>query len=359
MKQKDAAEQVLKKKGRPMHVKDIAEQAVGESLIESNNPDVKSAFGASIRTDIKNRGKESRFVKVEWAGDTYGLREWPDELLDEGAHAARKKNSDGAGGRSHGYMTYKDAAHEILLDEGGPLHKDEIAKRAKERGLIKPTMNTRVADAIAAQIGVEIKRLGTMSKFDRKGPSTYVLRSGQDGPPPDVGKRSFVPGRSRGSRRMPGGPPPESKGPDYTGPAGEHMVQAELLFRKYQTSKPEPDIGVDIVANKDGKEFHIQVKSSNKEEGSYHYNIKKSSFERTKKKNVYYVFVMRSPDTGRVDFVIMPRNAMLAMIKENKITTVNRANTEDSYQVNLKMVGGTAQCKGQKMAEYTNTWTIE
>ena len=276
---------------------------------------------------------------MEGAGATYGLRAQTGMQLDGGAHATRKENSDGAGGRSHGHMTYKKAAHKILLDEGGPLHKDEIAKRAKERGLIKPTTNTRVADAIAAQIGVEIKRSGTRSKFDRKGPSTYALRSGQDGPP---------------QGRKPGGPPPEPKGPDYTGPAGEHMVQAELLFRKYQTSKPEPDIGVDIVANKDGKEFHVQVKSSNKKDGSYHYKIKKSSFERTKKKNVYYVFVMRSPDTGRVDFVIMSRNAMRAMIKEDKITT-----QEDSYQVNLKMVGGTAQCKGQKMAEYTNTWTIE
>ncbi len=330
MTQKHAAEHVLKENGRPMHVKDIARQAEKDGLIESDNPDLKSAFAASIRTDIKNRGNESKFIKVEWAGNTFGLREWEGKLLDEGAHATRK-NSDGAGRRPRGYMTYIEATRKILSDEGGPLHKDEIAKRAKERGLIKNTDNPRVADAIAAQISTEINKMGTRSNFFKEKASTYGLRAR----------------------------PPDPKGPDYTGPAGEHMVQAELLFRKYQTSKPEPDIGVDIVANKDGKEFHIQVKSSNKEEGSYRYNIKKSSFERTKKKNVYYVFVMRSPDTGRVDFVIMPRSAMMAMIKENKITTVNRANTEDSYQVNLKMVGGTAQCKGQKMAEYTNTWTIE
>lgn len=328
MTQKDAAERVLKKKGRPMHVRDIAEQAKSEGLIESDNPDLKGAFAVSIRADIKKLGDQSRFVKVKWTGATYGLREWPAKLLDEGAHATRKENSDGAGGRSHGYMTYKNAAHKILSDEDGPLHKDEIAKRAKERGLIEDTNNPRIGDFIAAQIGTEINKLGTKSNFFKAKASTYGLR------------------------REPYGPPPEVKGPDYTGPAGEHRVQSELLFRGYQTSKPEPDIGVDIVANKDGKEFHIQVKSSDQEKGSYHYKIKKSSFARTKKKNVYYVFVMRTPRSGYVDFVIMPRNVMLTMIKEGKITT-----QEDSYQVNLKMVGGTAQCKGKRME--TNNWTIE
>lgn len=358
MKQKDAAEIVLDKKGRSMHVKDIARQAAAEGLIESDNPDLKSALASQIRTDIKRWGNRSKFVKAEGAKATYGLRAWQGEPLGESAHAARGENSYGAGRRSRKYMTYKDAARRILSDEGGALHKDEIAKRAKERGLIKPTGNQRIGDSIAAQIDGELNnKTGKKSIFFKLKASTYGLHGGQGGPSPDARGRPPVAGR--GPRRAPGGPPQEVRGPDYTGPAGEHMVQAELLFRKYQTSKPQPDIGVDIVANKDGKEFHIQVKSSNKQEGSYHYNIKRGSFERTKRKNVYYVFVMRSPDSGRVDFVIMPRNAVLAMIKEGRITTVSRGHSEDSYQVNLKMVGGTAYCKGQKMAEYTNAWTIE
>lgn len=332
MKQKDAAVRVLEKKRRPMHVKDIAEQAVRERLIESNNPDVKDALAAQIRVDIKNLKNRSRFVKVEWAKATYGLRAWPAKLLDESAHVSRKKNSVGTDRRSHRRMTYKDAAYKILLDEGGTLHKDEIAKRAKERGLIKNTDNERIGDSIAAQIDTERNnKTGKQSIFFKEKASTYGLR-----------------GKS-------GGQPQEVKGPDYTGPAGEHMVQAELLFRQYQTSKPEPDIGVDIVANKDGKEFHIQVKSSNKQAGSYHYNIKKGSLERTKKKNVYYVFVMRDLDRGYTDFVIIPLNAMLAMIREDKITTVTRGHSEISYQVNLKMKSGTAYCKGQKIDK--NTWT--
>lgn len=332
MKQKDAAEQVLKQNRHPMHVKDIVEQAKRKGLIKSGNPIVEDAIAASMRTDIKKLGDQSRFVKVEWAKATYGLRAWPAKRLDKDAHVTRKGNSDGADPRSDGPTTYKLAAYKILLNEGGPLHKNEIAKRAKKRGLIKNRTNPRIGDSIAAQIDAEISKMGTKSRFFKEKASTYGLRK------PDE-------------------PPQGVKGPDYTGPAGEHMVQAELLFRKYQTSKPEPDIGVDIVANKDGKEFHIQVKSSNIESGSYRYNIKKSSFERTKKKNVYYVFVMRRPDTGRVDFVITPRNEMLGMIKEEKITTLKREHSEDLYQVILKMVGGTAFCKGQQMD--TNTWTIK
>lgn len=340
MKQKEAAVRVLKEKGRPMHVNDIAQGVKG--LIESNNPDVKNAIASQILTDIKKLGDQSKFVKVAKA--RYGLREWPAKLLVEGAHVTRKSNSDGAGRRSGGPMTQLNAAYEILLEEGGPLHKNEIAKRAKERGLIKGTVNPRIGDFIAARIGTEIRKMGKKSRFFREKESTYGLCEDGGTPP--------APDRAKNRAPGPNGPPQESKGPDYTGPAGEHRVQSELLFRGYQTSKPEPDIGVDIVANKDGKEFHIQVKSSDREKGSYHYKIKKSSFERTKKKNVYYVFVMRTPGSGHVDFVIMSRNAMLAMIKEGKIST-----QEDSYQVNLKMVGGTAHCKGKRM--YTNTWTIE
>ena len=59
-----------------MHVRDIAEQAKSEGLIESDNPDLKGAFAVSIRADIKKLGDQSRFVKVKWTGATYGLREW-------------------------------------------------------------------------------------------------------------------------------------------------------------------------------------------------------------------------------------------------------------------------------------------
>ena len=353
MKQKDAAEHVLKKKGRPMHVKDIAEQAVDDGLIESDNPDVKGALAARIWTDIKNLGDESRFVKVKGARATYGLRAWQGDLLDESADMARKENSDGAGERSRGTMTYKDAAYKILLEEGGPLHKNEIAKRAKKRGLIKKTDHKRIGDFIAAMIGTEIRKMGVKSRFSKEKPSTYGLS--------EAGRvaagRSGVPaggGPSPGPRGEPDGPPQGPKGPDYTGPAGEHRVQSELLFRGYQTSKPEPDIGVDIVANKGGKEFHIQVKSSNIQSGSYHYNIKKSSFEKTKKKNVYYVFVMGSPIYGSVNFVIVSRSIMLSMIKAGTISAGS-----ENYQVNLKIKGGTVYCKGENMARYKNDWTID
>ena len=344
MKQKEAAVRVLREKGRPMHVNGIAQGVKG--LIESNNPDVKNAIASQILSDIKKLGDQSLFVKVAKA--RYGLREWPARLLDEGAHVTRKSNSDGAGRRSDGPMTQLDAAYEILLGEGGPLHKNEIAKRVKERGLIKYTVNPRIGDFIAARIGTEIRKMGKKSRFFKEKASTYGLcKYGGTPPAPD-----------RDKDRAPGlnGPPQESKGPDYTGPAGEHRVQSELLFRGYQTSKPEPDIGVDIVANKDGKEFYIQVKSSNRDAGSYHYNIKKRSFERTRKKNVYYVFIMRNPLSETAAFVIMPNSEMLAMIKADNIPPVKRGGLVDSYQVNLKIKSGAVYCGSKNVSKYKNAW---
>ena len=199
MKQKDAAEHVLKKKGRPMHVKDIARQAEDDGLIESDNPNLKGAFAVSIRTDIKNLGNESRFVKVEWAGSTFGLREWPDKLLDDGAHATRK-SSDGAGRRPRGHMTYIEAALEILSDEGGPLHKDEIAKRAKESGLIKKTDNKRIGDFIAAMISTEIRKMGAKSRFSKEKTVDVWPERGRTGR-----RRTF--GDAHRRRTEPGDPP--------------------------------------------------------------------------------------------------------------------------------------------------------
>ena len=82
MNQTNAAEQVLEENGRPMHVRDIAEQAERKGLIESDNPNVKEAIASQIRTDIKNKVDESRFVKVEGAGAAYGLRAQTGMLLD-------------------------------------------------------------------------------------------------------------------------------------------------------------------------------------------------------------------------------------------------------------------------------------
>ena len=48
----------------------------------------------------------------------------------------------------------------------------------------------------------------------------------------------------------------------YFGKAGEHAVSSELLFWGYNVSSMAVDQGVDLVASKNGKYFHLQVKTA-------------------------------------------------------------------------------------------------
>ena len=225
------------------------------------------------------------------------------------------------------------------------MHLKEIIRRAKEQNLIE-TRNPTPHQALGAQIGVEIRKKGEGSRFvkDETAKATYGLRD-YSSPPPEPQPRQSPPA---------GGRTGKGRGPDFVGPGGELLVQSELLFRQYEASKPVPDIGVDIVARKDGKTFYIQVKTRNMAEGPYSYDIKKRSFERTPRQGTYYVFVMRNPSAGSADFIVLPRGEVAAMIKRGDASKTKR----QSYQVLFTLRAGAVKCKGRSMMQYKNNWAI-
>ncbi len=61
---------------------------------------------------------------------------------------------------------------------------------------------------------------------------------------------------------------PPSTGRAFTGKAGEYAVMAELLFFEFNPSIMAVDDGIDIIASKNNKYFHIQVKTSVEQEGA-------------------------------------------------------------------------------------------
>lgn len=82
----------------------------------------------------------------------------------------------------------------------------------------------------------------------------------------------------------------------FTGAAGEYAVLSELLFRGFNASKMTVDDGIDIVASKDHKYFHIQVKTANYAEGKpYQATIREKAFRHSS--DVFYILVMREPST--------------------------------------------------------------
>ncbi len=61
---KEAAYNVLKKEKRPLSAKEITQIALKERLIASNGKTPDATMGATIYTDIKQKGEKSLFVKV-------------------------------------------------------------------------------------------------------------------------------------------------------------------------------------------------------------------------------------------------------------------------------------------------------
>lgn len=247
-------------------------------------------------------------------------------------------------------MTPLDAMREILRQEGRPLRLKEIIRRAEEQKLIDTSSYVKPYDALRAQINRDMKKENPRFVRDETIKTAYGLRDYSHTPlapqPPPEPEASHTGGRT-GKRR---------KGPDFVGPGGELLVQSQLLFRNYEASKPVPDIGIDIVARKDGKTFCIQVKTRNMAEGPYSYDIKKQSFERTPKQGTYYVFVMRNPSTGTTDFIVLPRAEMATMIKKGDIRQTTKQPV--SYQVLFTLKAGDVKCKGRSMVQYKNNWTI-
>ena len=95
----------------------------------------------------------------------------------------------------------------------------------------------------------------------------------------------------------------------YFGKAGEYAVLSELLFWGYNVSLMAVDQGVDLVASKNGKYFHLQVKTATPQLqpnsiSKYQFSIKEKIFNANHDSTMWYVFVLRK--TFGNDYVVIP-----------------------------------------------------
>lgn len=114
--------------------------------------------------------------------------------------------------------------------------------------------------------------------------------------------------------------PPENTEKAFVGKAGEFAVMSELLFWGYNASVMTVDSGIDVVASKDNKYFHIQVKTSVEKDGDgrFQFSIKNSSFTAQHGSNMFYVFVLRRGLTN--EYVIIPSSHLQILIAGGKIS---------------------------------------
>ena len=182
-------------------------------------------------------------------------------------------------------VSFKIAAIKVLRESKGPLHYDEITKRALDKGLIETSGATPEATMIA-QLSVDIKNKKDKSAFIRTEPGVFSLNPKFS---EEEQKEEEADEKSREETEI------EQISTQYVGKAGEHLVTSELLFRGFNATIMSVDEGMDIVATKENRLYNIQVKTSNENKyNSYIFDIRITSFEKHNQNNSFYIFVLRS-----------------------------------------------------------------
>lgn len=93
----------------------------------------------------------------------------------------------------------------------------------------------------------------------------------------------------------------------YTGKAGEYGLLSELLFRGYNASIMTVDDGIDVVASRDNKYFHIQVKTANSNpQGKFQFTISAKSYKLYDASTTFYVLITRRfiRSSWRSDYIV-------------------------------------------------------
>jgi hypothetical protein len=146
---------------------------------------------------------------------------------------------------------------------------------------------------------------------------------------------------------------------NYSGKGAENLVVAELLFRGFNAQLLQVDEGIDVFATNTKKNelYLIQVKYTYFKEGvtSRSIALTVSSFEKNKKANVYYIFVLEQENKGR-SFLIIPFHLIDHLLKNGSITS-----PLESKKINLSITYKDEEnvCIGSNdMSRYLNAWDV-
>ena len=167
----DAAYQVLKEAGKPLHPKEIARRILAAGLWTTTGKTPGRTISACIHNDIKHNGPHSRFRQT--APARFTVADTP-ALFPDLAKSAGEAGPGGAVTPSDDQMSFLDAAVHVLqnLREGERmLHYREITKRAIAAQLIH-TKGKTPESTMAATIGTDIRRReerGARQRFVREG----------------------------------------------------------------------------------------------------------------------------------------------------------------------------------------------
>jgi restriction system protein len=168
----DAAYEILKQVGQPLHYREIVKRALAQELIESRGKTPEATMNAQLTAKIKRAaegGPPSPFVRV--GRGVFGLKEWGKAMPTTPTADEQPQPS---------YLTYKEAALRVLRQVGQPLSAQDITRQAIEQVLINPQGLTPDA-TMAAQLYTDINRRRAASLFRKEGRNLFSLAEWEKG----------------------------------------------------------------------------------------------------------------------------------------------------------------------------------
>ena len=169
----DAAVQILKDEGKPLHAKEIVKRIIEAGLWKTKSKTPEATVSAHLYSEIKKHGNQSTFVKVE--PGTFFLR---DTQIVAVSDAKEPRNVNPSGDPEETY-SFLDAAEKVLDQFGNrkPMHYREITDKAMNQGWLN-TSSKAPKTTMNAQLGNELKRAkasGKPARFVRTSPGYYGL----------------------------------------------------------------------------------------------------------------------------------------------------------------------------------------
>lgn len=174
MSVRDAAVQVLREAGTPLHTQEIAKRILAKKLWETTGKTPSATVSARLYSDIKKNGDKSPFVLV--SSQTFGLRELgakPSAVGPQGQPGQPKAKM------SAKVYSFAEAAEKVLeqFSNKRPMHFRDITKKALEQGWLDTEGKTPDA-TMGAQIYTAIKRAqrrGEQPRFIQHGKGVFGL----------------------------------------------------------------------------------------------------------------------------------------------------------------------------------------
>nr|WP_321513027.1 hypothetical protein [uncultured Pseudodesulfovibrio sp.] len=209
-------------------------------------------------------------------------------------------------------MNILEMCIEVLRENIKPMHYKDIAVEIvnrynlnKNQYISIDSLAGKISSSLSAHIRTK-KNKAKISKIPGKKKDTF--------------KQGMY--RAKRKRKTNSIQPLPSVGTGYTGKAGEFGVLSELLFRGYNASIMTVDEGIDVVATKNNKYFHIQVKTANSNKSNkFLYTVAKNSFTAHHDASTYYIFILRRylNDFWRSEFIVISSVILQTYILQNYI----------------------------------------